>query len=131
MKILKAFTLASALAAASGCNGPMAFIPGGQMSGPEENVTSWEFAGQFENFELETRPDDPYSVRVNFVLRDGNLYVDPAEDRAWYAFLLESPEVRVRFAETIYPAKAVPVTQREELLGFEPDRRVFRLDPVN
>jgi hypothetical protein len=131
MKIQQAIIVASALAAASGCNGPMGFIPGGQMSGPEENVTSWEFAGRFENFELETRPDDPYSVRVNFVLRDGNLYVDPAEDRAWYTYLQESPAVRVRFAETIYPATAVPVTQREELAGFEPGRRVFRLDPVN
>lgn len=116
--------------AAAGCNGPLAFIPGGALEGPEQVAASWEEAEAHENLELETRPQDPYSVRVNFVLREGALYIDPDPARGWYGHMVEDPAVRVRFEEIIYPARAVPVTDPDELEGFDPTRRILRLDPV-
>jgi hypothetical protein len=111
------------------CNGPMAMLPGGELSGPVESTHSWAFASEFESLELETRPEDPYSVRIGFVLRDGALYIDPAEERRWYQYLKDDANVRVRFAEVIYPATAFEVTADEEKAGFDPTRHVFRLEP--
>ena len=78
--------------------------------------------------DLETDPADPYSVRINFVFRDGDLYIDPAEDRRWYGKLLADPSVRVRIDGRIYRARAVPVSDPDELRGFDPDRRPHRLE---
>jgi hypothetical protein len=33
--------------------------------------------------DLETRPEDPYSVELNYIVKDGKLYIDPAEGREW------------------------------------------------
>jgi hypothetical protein len=93
-------------------------------------VADWASAADgADTLELETRPDAPYSVRVGFVLRDGRLYIDPAEERRWQAHLVASDEIRVRFTDTIYPARAVRVTDPDELDGFDPSRHVYRLEP--
>ena len=113
-----------------GCNGPMAWMPGGALVGPEQTAQNWTTAAAgAETLELETRPEDPYSVRIGFVLRDGDLYIDPAEDRRWYAYLVEDRAVRVRFADVIYRAEVVEVTDANELAGFDDTRHVFRLEP--
>ena len=124
--------LAGVLFCASGCNGPMAWMPGGALSGPEQTAQSWTTAAAgAETLELETRPEDPYSVRIGFVLRDGDLYIDPAEERRWYPYLVEDSAVRVRFADVIYRAEVVEVTDSSELAGFDDTRRVFRLEPTD
>ena len=123
--------LFSALLLLGGCNGPLAFVPGGKLRGPEQTASSWDMAAGFENLELETRPADPYSVRVNFTLKDGQLYVDPAADRRWYQHMVDDARVRVRFDEVIYPARAVPVTDPAEKKGFDPSRQVLRLEPLS
>lgn len=117
--------------ALGGCNGPMAFIPGGSLKGQQASAVggNWQMAAGFESLELETRPEDPYSVRVYFTLRDGNLYVDPDRERTWYGHLAADASVRIRFADVIYPASAVVVEDPQELTGFDPSRVVFRLEP--
>jgi len=118
------------VAALCGCNGPIAGIPGSSLVGTEGIASDWGAAANgADTLELETRPDDPYSVRIGFVLRAGRLYIDPAEERRWHAHLLASDSVRVRFTDTIYPARAVRVTDPEELVGFDPTRFVYRLEP--
>ncbi len=128
MNVLRNVVVSACLVLLVGCNGPLGFIPGGRLAGPEERASDWAFAGDFENLELETSPDDPYSVRVNFVLRDGRLYVDPTPERGWGARLAADGRVRVRFDQVIYPATAVAVDDAAELEGFEADRMVFRLE---
>jgi len=119
------------LIALGGCDGPMAFIPGGALKGSQASAvgSNWEMAVGVESLELETTPEDPYSVRVNFTLRDGKIYLDPDRERTWYSRLAMDSNVRVRFADTIYPVTAVVVDDPEELNGFDPSRVVFRLDP--
>ena len=115
-----------------GCNGPMAWMPGGALVGPEQIAQNWTTAAAgADTLELETRPEDPYSVRIGFVLRDGDLYIDPDEERRWYAYLVEDSAVRVRFADVIYRAEVVEVTDASELVGFDDTRRVFRLEPAD
>lgn len=142
-KLRKARTLSGPRAGAAGallaavcallaCGGPFLVFPGGRLSGEvvEEPVEDWSFVRERHRFvDLETRPDDPYSVELNYVVRDGELYIDPAEGRRWHDHIREDPRVRVRFGDRIYPVKAVLVGRPGELEGFDPDRYVYRLDP--
>ena len=79
--------------------------------------------------DLETRPDDPYSVELNYVVKDGKLYIDPAEGRRWLDHIRADPRVRARFGGKVYPLKAVLVGKPGELEGFPEDRFIYRLDP--
>jgi len=114
------------------CGGPIGIIPGGALSGEEATANAWtEVVSDSGTLELETRPEDPYSVRVGYVFREGNVYIDPAEERAWYQNIRADPSVRVRFDNRVYRARAVPVRDAAELEGFDPERRVQRLELVN
>lgn len=114
---------------ATACGGPFLLLPGGALRGEvvETPVTDWSFV-EASHVALEVRPTDPYSVNVGYVLRDGRLYVDPAEGRRWLACIREDPRVRVRVGGRVYAARAVRVTDESELAGFGPDRFVYRLD---
>lgn len=122
----------------SGCaSGPIeivpgAFaIPGGRLSGPSAATSSWSTVVSGDGvLDLETRPSDPYSVRIGFVAREDRIYVDPAPGREWLPHLEANPSVRVRIGQKIYRAKAVRVTSEAELEGFDPTRHVFRLEIV-
>jgi hypothetical protein len=135
MKPPYASSLALVVTLLVSCGGPIELIPGafalpgGKLNGDEGAASSWdEAAAGYNVMDLETRPEDPYSVRIGFVLRDDNLYIDPAEGRRWYPHLETNPSVRVRFGDTVYRARAIEVTDPTELRGFEPDRHVFRLE---
>ncbi len=115
-----------------GCSGPFLVFPGGRLGGEEvtEPVEDWSFVDSMF-MDLELRPDDPYSVTLNYFVRDGKLYIDPAEDREWYQYLKADDRVRVRFGfdDRVYPLRAVLVGEPGELEGFDSDRYVYRLDP--
>ena len=115
---------------ASACGGPRLGIPGGELSGEvvTEPVDDWSFVDDLF-VDLETRPDDPYSVELNYIVMDGRLYIDPAEGRTWLEYIRADPNVRVRFDGRVYPMKAVLVGRPGELEGFDPDRYIYRLDP--
>ena len=112
------------------CGGPFLLIPGGELSGEvvAEPVADWSFVDD-RFIDVETRPDDPYSVELNYTVRDGELYIDAAEGRAWLEHIRNDPRVRVRFGDKIYPVEAVLVGRPGELEEFDPDRFVYRLDP--
>lgn len=124
--------LSATLLPVAACSGPFLVFPGGALGGEEvtEPVDDWLFVDS-SFIDLEVRPDDPYSVTLNYVVRDGKLYIDPAEDRTWYQYLKQDDRVRVRFGfdERVYPLKAVLVGKPGELEGFDPERYVYRLDP--
>lgn len=114
----------------AGCGGPFLIFPGGELSGEvvRESVADWSFARD-SVIALETRPDDPYSVELNSIVKQGGLYLDPAEGRTWLEYIRADPRVRVRVGERIYPLVAVLADRPGELEGFEADRFVYRLDP--
>lgn len=111
------------------CGGPMLVFPGGALSGEvvSEPVEDWSFVT--DSFvDLELRPEDPYSVELNYIVRDGKLYIDPKEGRRWFDYLKEDPHVRVRFDGKVYSLRAVLVGKPGELEGFDADRFIYRLD---
>jgi len=117
------------LVAILGCGGPFLVFPGGRLSGEvvREPVADWSFADD-AFVDLEVRPEDPYSVELNYVVKDGKLYIDPAEGRRWFDHMRTDPRVRVRFGGRVYPATAVLVGRPGELEGFDADRFVYRID---
>lgn len=111
------------------CGGPFLVFPGGRLAGEviSDEVADWTFVD--DTFvHLETRPDDPYSIELNYVVRDGKLYIDPAEGRSWLEHIRANPNLRVRFDGKIYPVHAVLVGKPGELEGFDSDRFIYRLD---
>jgi len=113
-----------------GCGGPAFMLPGGALRGEvvEDPPDDWSFVT--DSFvDLEVRPSDPYSVELNYIVKEGKLYIDPAEGRRWLDYIREDDRVRVRFSGKIYPLRAVLVGERGELEGFDADRFVYQLVP--
>ena len=130
--LFRALAAGAAIIALSGCgNGPVGPIPGGALSGSEAVFEPAKLSREPGVIVLETNPEAPYSVKVNSVNIDGNLYVDPAAERTWYKHIDANPKVRFRLdgSDAIYPATAVPETEPSIIEQFEPDRIVLRLDP--
>ncbi len=129
-RVITFFTFALSAALLLACGGPLLIIPGGALAGTvvTEPVDDWSFVS--DHFvDLETRPEDPYSVELNYVVREGKLYIDPAEGRTWLEHIRSNPLVRVRFGDEVYPLEAVLVGRPGELEGFDADRFIYRLDP--
>jgi hypothetical protein len=142
------------LPALPGC-GPIGPFPGGHLSGElgPRHVEDWSFAADEERAQLETRPENPYSVNTWFVALGPSLYLvtspiagptDPAE-RGWVANVLKDPRVRIRLGDQIYErvanrlkdasesAKALEALEAKydiDTTEQDPEREiwVFRLD---
>jgi hypothetical protein len=80
--------------------------------------------------DLELRPADPYSVTINYFVKDGKLYIDPDPERTWAQLLAADERVRVRFGERVFVLRAVRVSEPgDPFMDFDPARAVYRLDP--
>lgn len=140
-----------ALAVVAGCE-PVGPVPGGALDGTTAAIPDgWDEARDAALFQLQTRPDDPYSVNLWGVVVDGHLYVASGEGASsrWVGHLANDDSVRLRLGEAIYDLRAVRVADAGELEGVrlsyiekyqiedDPDMEgefgehawVFRLDP--
>lgn len=126
---LSALFLSVALLSLAACSDPILYFAGGRLSGTE--ATLLELPTSSGVMQLETLPADPYSVNIGFVLLDGNIYIDPAEDRQWYQNILVDPTVRVRFdgSDLVHPMLTVRETDTATLAQFDPTRIILRLEP--
>lgn len=104
----------------SACDGPPHFMSGGELSGVVAEVpASWAFDEDGGLAQLETRPEDPYSINFTYVQLDGALYVYAGDTRTnWVKHIEQNPLVRVRVADAIYPVRALRVTNEDELAQF-------------
>ena len=128
VKTISAIGLLLLLAA---CGGPLGMLAGGELDGRVAPFSQDLVPGEGGVIQLETRPDDPYSVNIGTVVIGGSLYMDPAEERRWYKYIKANPDIRIRFdgADTVYTARAYPVTDEAVLTQFEADRIVLRIGP--
>ena len=126
---------------------PVVMIPGGALSGEVQAVpASWAFSDEVDTVQLETRPDDPYSVNIWGVAVGEDLYVASGKaDNAWARYIAEDDRVRLRINGTIYEMRAERddspegrerfLTAAKAKYDFEPDPEqtseaiLFRLVP--
>jgi hypothetical protein len=136
--------------------GPLGPLPGGKLSGEPMSapVGDWSFLDDEDTVQLETRPDDPYSVNVWIGHYQGNPYiptsliagVDEPGERQWVQNVTSDPRVRLRVSGQLYPRNALRVEDPAELEavrailiakyevepsddGQESSAWIFRLEP--
>ena len=130
---MRSMLATSMLVLLSACSGPFLGLPGGQLQGAESPLDLTSLPADATIIELETNPDDPYSVLIGFRVIDGQIYIDPAAERRWYQNIVANPNVRLRFdgGQTIHPAIALEESNPQITQQFEADRIVLRLTPRN
>lgn len=133
------------IVALTGCD-PMGPLPGGALAGEVTTPPDdWAMIEEIETVQLETNPDDPYSVNLWVVSLDSGLYIAAGGgETRWSKQITIDPEVRLRINHKIYELRASSVDDNEELeevrrayvdkYAMESDSaqfndsRVFRLD---
>jgi hypothetical protein len=119
MRAFRLALLGSILVCGCSC-GPFLLMSGGKLDGTEKPVpASFALPGNRETIQLETRPEDPYSVNVSGAVVDGKLYVSAGDTlSAWAKNIEANPLVRARIDGDLYDLKARRVTDRAELQAF-------------
>ena len=118
----------------SACDGPPHFMSGGELSGVVADVPDiWQLDEISDLAQLETRPEDPYSINLTYVQMDGRFYIYAGDTRTnWVKHIEQNPLVRIRVGDTIYPARAVRVNSDDEIDKFAAiwvSRSGFSRDP--
>ena len=113
--------------------GPLVMIPGGALSGEVAPPPGdWTFTDDIDTVQLETNPEDPYSVNVWGVAAGDGFYIAAGDkDSQWARNVRANPFVRLRVDGVLYELAAKEVmddAQRELFLvavkkkyDFEPD----------
>ena len=110
------------LAVLCACGGGPAlpFLPGGAISGEVKAVPGdWSFAADAGTVQLETRPEDPYSVNIACVALNGKLYIYAGDtETEWAQHIAVNSEVRFRLTGDVYELRALRVTDSATVQAF-------------
>ncbi len=109
-------------------------MSGGELSGAAADAPAvWALDEVSGLAQLETRPEDPYSINLTYVQMDGRFYVYAGDTRTnWVQHIEQNPLVRIRVGDTVYRAQAQRVTSIEEIADFAAiwvSRSAFQRDP--
>ena len=97
---------------------PKGPIPGGQLSGEVKTVPdNWSAYSEVELLQLETRPDDPYSINIWGVGLGRDYYIASGggAESSWVDHINNNPAVRLRIENNIFELKAIHITDEDEL----------------
>lgn len=135
MNLFQYLGLIALTLALSACSGPFIFMSGGELSGAvQQPPAQWTFEESSALAQLETRPEDPYSINLAYVQMNGQLYIYAGDTRTnWVQHIEQNPFIRIRVGETIYPVKALRVEDKDELTAFAAEwagRSFFQRDPM-
>jgi hypothetical protein len=101
--------------------GPLGPIPGPELRGAvvEEPVADWSSIDAVKVIQIETGPEDPYSVST-WVTRVGNqIYVFAGDDESpWVQNIGDDPRVRIRIEGRIHEFRAEGVANLEKKRDF-------------
>ena len=102
-----------------GC-GPLLVIPGGRLDGvPAPAPNDWALIDEVDTVQLETRPEEPYSVNIWAVGMGPHLYVHAGANRSsWVEHMEANPEVRIRAEDDLYELRASRVEDQDEFNRF-------------
>ena len=108
--------VATAFLFLAACDKPFGFIPGRELDGDEvPPPQNWSEIDRMPTVQLEFRPDKPYSINIWAVGIGQDMYIATGEDGTrWTEYLQQTPSVRVRVRESIYPLNAVRVLDAAE-----------------
>jgi len=131
-------TIAIAIAAITliaSCSGPCGLLPGGQLGGETKPVPGdWRFAGDYGTMQLETHPEDPYSVNIAYTFVGGVFYINAGDtETQWVKHITANPDVKARLDGALYEMRAMRVTDDAEIARFGEawtDQSFFRRDPA-
>lgn len=109
----------SSLLLLAGC-GPFLLFPGGELDGSTAPPPGdWSFTADVSTIQLETRPEDPYSVNIWAVGMGPVLYVHAGANRAnWVEHMEADADVRVRVEDKLYELRASRVEDPAEFRRF-------------
>jgi len=117
------------------CGGPIVVFPGGALDGPvEPTPASFDFARDAGTIQLETRPEDPYSVNIACAIVGDALYVSAGENKSqWVENMEANPLVRLRIEGNVYELSARRVTDDAEMQAFadEWNKNAWARDPMS
>ncbi|MBJ18253.1 MAG: DUF2255 family protein [bacterium] len=104
----------------SGCDGPFLLLPGGALEGPiAEAPADWVFSDEVSTVQVETHPEDPYSINIWAVGVGDQLYLHAGGNRtAWIENIEANSHVRVAIDGTLYELAASRVEDVEEFARF-------------
>jgi hypothetical protein len=102
------------------CNGPTGLLPGGKLDGePRPVPADWSSFGDYGTAQLETHPEDPYSVNVAYTVLDGLVYINAGDtETEWVKNIAKNPDVRLRIDGALYDLRADRVTDPGEIAAF-------------
>ena len=100
--------------------GPTWMFPGGSLDGSSATPPEdWAWTDGVSTIQLETRPEDPYSVNIWAVGIDQKLYVHAGANRStWIENMEADSSVRVLINEDIYEMEAFRVEDQVEFDEF-------------
>lgn len=119
-RLIQTLVLVASTLLLTACDGPLPFMASGELSGNVvEAPATWQLAEDSGLAQLETNPEDPYSINLTYVQLDGRLYAYAGDTRThWVKHIENNPLVRIRVGDTIYPAQAQRVNDEDELAKF-------------
>jgi hypothetical protein len=100
--------------------GPTLVLPGGALDGTSAMPPpDWGWTDDISTIQLETRPEDPYSVNIWAVGIEQKLYIHAGANRStWVENMEDNSSVRVRIDEKIYELVASRVYDQAEFDAF-------------
>jgi len=101
--------------------GPLGPIPGPKLTGPvvEEPVEDWSWIDAVKVIQIETNPEDPYSVSTWLTRVGDQIYVFAgSEENPWVQNIAEDTRVRIRIEGRIHEFLAVRVLDLEQKRVF-------------
>ncbi len=103
----------------AGC-GPFLVLPGGKLDGATAPAPNdWSFCDEVDTVQLETRPEDPYSVNIWAIGMGPLLYVHAGANRSsWVEHIEANSDVRVRAGGDLYELRASRVEGQDEFTRF-------------
>ena len=118
-----------------GCGGPTGLLPGGALSGePAATPSDWRFAGDAGTIQLETNPEEPYSVNLAFTVMDGLLYINAGgTETQWAKNIARNPDVKLRLDGRLYDLRAERLVAQDRIEAFAEawtSQSFFRRDPL-
>lgn len=100
--------------------GPLVMIPGGRLEGtPTPVPDDWSFTDAVDDVQLETNPEDPYSVNVWGVAVGSDFYIAAGDrESQWAQNIRANPLVRLKVEDALYELRAVSTTDEARLEAF-------------